>query len=194
MRVLIVRGVGMACNTKPGPALAINFIEDHLTGVKLTQRDWHVLREAAAGGEKLSNALADDAEKAQAARALAAALRVSKVEADQFVFRFMSEKNTKGTCAVLESIATRGFPAEVIDRPRRNRGRQPSPPKHIVAGDDSKQCAVQKDFVSSGFVVDGVNQKMPLYRVTYKGRLVAVSLSQAQAERLAERFDSNPKW
>lgn len=33
----------MACNTKAGPAAAINYVEQHC-GVKITQTDWHSLR------------------------------------------------------------------------------------------------------------------------------------------------------
>lgn len=181
----------MACNTKPGPALAIAFIEEHLTGVKLTQKDWHSLREAAAGGEKLSNAAADDTMKAKAARSLATSLLAPKAEADEFVLRFMGEKNTVGTCKALQYVADNGIPAEILTRPRRNRGREVPKSRRIMNVDDSKQPVVVKDTTPSGVVVNGVNQRMPLYRVMYRGKLIGVSLSQAHAEKMAARYPTD---
>lgn len=183
----------MACNTKAGPALAITFIEEHLTGVKLTQKDWHVLREAASGGERLSNAAANDASKVHCARALANSLRVPKDEADQFVTGFMSTKNTVGTCDTLKYIAENGMPAEILTRPRRNRGRAVAKQKRILNVGESGQAVVVKDTVPSGIVVNGMNQRMPLYRVIAHGETVAVSLSQSHAERIADKVNSSQK-
>lgn len=184
----------MACNTKTGPALAIRFIEEHLTGVKLTQKDWHILREAAAGGERLSNATATDSSKVHCARALANSLRVPKDEADKFVQDFMLAKNTVGTCETLDYITDNGMPAEILTRPRRNRGRPAASAKRIMnAVDSNKQAIIVKDSVSSSVVVDGVNQRMTLYRVIYRGKNVAVSLSLSHAERLTDKFNSQKR-
>jgi hypothetical protein len=50
----------VACNTRVGPAAAIRFFEQ-ATGMRLTQEDWHLIREAteSAQGGKLSRARAD---------------------------------------------------------------------------------------------------------------------------------------
>ena len=186
----------MACNTQPGPAMAIKLIESRLTGVKLTQKDWHLLREtsAAENGGVLSQAIADIETKVLAASALTRSLQCIDKEASEFVAAFSAEKNTVGTCSTLISVATRGVPAEILNRKRRNRGRAAAKrPSSISVPYDDINPVVTQDAILSGVVIDGKSQRIPLYRVTFKGRLIGVSLSREGAMRLAEKYQQNPR-
>jgi hypothetical protein len=179
----------MACSSQPGPARAIRFIEEHIAGVKITQKDWHTLREVAAEhtGVRLSKVAATELGKVRAARALAAALHVTPSQSNDFVHEFMFKESTEGTCLVLEYVAQNGLPEEVINRPRRNRGRQagiktapPDDTRVPVIGQDSKPTIVN---------LNGVREKVHLYRVMFQGELIGVTLTQEMAEKIAFNFN-----
>lgn len=115
----------MACNTKHGPATAIRFYEQ-ATGVKLTQQDWHLIREAveADKGSKLSRARVDEWAAADAFNELVRATnkREHAVKTDAAMAQleeFVAADNTEGTLEMLRHLAAKGLPQTVTSRTRR---------------------------------------------------------------------------
>lgn len=128
----------MACNTKHGPATAIKFYEQ-ATGVKLTQQDWHLIREAteADTGSKLSRARASEHEAATVFMQLADAAngdeRVPTHKVEDACAQFVKSDNTSGTLAMLRNLANKGLPQSVTSRTRRG-SKATKPPKSGAGG------------------------------------------------------------
>lgn len=171
----------MCCNTKEGPKTAISYIESRVEGLSVTQTDWHLIRQAAAGGGKLSNAIVSPERAAQAAGKLAHSYGDFSGDAEQFISAFAQAKNTEGTCQALEHLADNGVPAEVLTRKRRGQKTQQATPDPSPA-----ICSVEN--------LGRRNSDKPLYRIAFKGRTVTVAAGLAAARRIAERFEQSPRW
>lgn len=148
----------MACNTKHGPATAIKFYEK-ATGVKLTQQDWHLIREAAeadAGG-KLSRARVPEHVAANAFMELADIANrdehVPTHEVEDTCAEFVKAGNTTGTIEMLRHLSRKGLPESVTSRTRRS-GKSKLPAsgdEGIVAG-MTNQCPACHQFSGEGHV------------------------------------------
>jgi hypothetical protein len=170
----------VCCNTKEGPKTAIAYVESRVEGLSITQTDWHLIRQAAAGGGKLSNAIVTPERAAQAAGKLAHSYGDFSANAERFVSSFAQAKNTEGTCQALEHLADNGVPPEVLTRKRR--GQKTSPP----ANSSPATCTVEN--------LGRRDSEKPLYRIAFKGRTVTVAAGLAVARRIAERFEQSPRW
>lgn len=114
----------MACNTKHGPAAAIKCYEE-ATGIHLTQRDWHLIREEArlnSGGKLSREVISEDEARTVAADFYDAAHTgqvVDPAARDAFVTKFASQKNTAGTLHTIDEITQNGLPKAVLERSRK---------------------------------------------------------------------------
>lgn len=123
----------MSCHSQHGPQTYLKFIEE-ATGERITQSDWHAIRQLAAteAGGKLSRAVADPDDSHDAAMELAACInyeqgitfgldgdgdRVEDYRADELVKAVASVKNTTGTIAAINYIAAHGV-KETLTRAR----------------------------------------------------------------------------
>lgn len=99
----------MACSTRPGPAAFVTFIED-MTGDRLTQRDWHDLRQMAeADGHPMGKRTLSDAENAARIDALATSLNMQDADdADDLKAALNGVGNTEATLSVIDYMAKHG--------------------------------------------------------------------------------------
>jgi hypothetical protein len=117
----------MACNTKHGPAAAIRVYEE-ATGIRLTQKDWHLIREEArldSGGKLSREVISPEEAMTVASDFYDAAMKaggkpVDPIARDKFVQEFASQKNTAGTLHTIDQVTEHGLPAAVTERPRRS--------------------------------------------------------------------------
>lgn len=147
----------MACNTKHGPAAAIRYYEK-ATGVKLTQEDWHLIREAAEAdkGGKLSRARITEHEAANAFMELAEATntdeRVPSYDVDDACAEFVRADNTTGTVEMLRHLSRKGLPQTVTSRTRRGKAKSLNAASEGIVGSVASQCLACGQFSAEGHV------------------------------------------
>lgn len=123
----------MACNTKPGPAAAIKVYEE-ATGIHLTQKDWHLIREEArlnSGGKLSREVISDEDARTVAADfydAAYAGREIDPAAREQFITEFAAMKNTAGTLHTIDEITQNGLPKAVLERPRKGTVATPPAP------------------------------------------------------------------
>ena len=130
----------MCCNYKTPIVEALNLFRDQ-TGLRIGQKEWHLLRNAAearmhadgtlAPDQHLTNARADAARVIEVATAFAASLKVDSVTSTQFVDRLAHTGMSHGNAATLDEV-TRKIRA---NEPVGGVARQPKNGKNVTKTD-----------------------------------------------------------